>query len=91
MADLGIGVVGAAGRMGAAIVREATETNGCAIVAACEKEAKQRGITRLGVEGQSGSSWVLLDYGDLIVHLFLPEQREYYALEHLWADAERVR
>ncbi len=61
-----------------------------AIVDACEKERKRRGLGRLGVEGQSGSTWVLLDYGDLIVHLFMPEQREYYALEHMWADAKRV-
>lgn len=64
---------------------------GAAIVDACEREAKQRGLARLGVEGESGSSWVLLDYGDLIVHLFMPEQRAYYALEHIWADAKRVR
>lgn len=62
-----------------------------AIVDACEKERKRRGVTRLGIEGEGGSSWVLIDYGELIVHLFLPEQRAYYGLEHIWADAERVR
>ena len=61
-----------------------------AIVDACETERKRRGVTRLGIEGETGSSWVLIDYGDLIIHLFLPEQRAYYALEHLWADAKRV-
>ena len=64
---------------------------GAAIVAACEKERKHRGVARLGIEGEAGSSWVLMDYGDLIVHLFLPEQRAYYGLEHIWADAKRVR
>jgi ribosome-associated protein len=64
---------------------------GAAIVDACEKERKRRGVTRLGIEGETGSSWVLMDYGDLIVHLFLPEQRAYYGLEHIWADAKRVR
>ena len=67
-----------------------SKPQGAAIVDACEKERKRRGLTRLGVEGESGSSWILLDYGDLIVHLLMPEQREYYALEHLWADAKRV-
>ncbi len=62
-----------------------------AIVDECEKERKRRGLRRLGIEGESGSTWVLLDYGDLIVHLLMPEQREYYALEHLWADAKRVK
>ena len=62
---------------------------GGAIVEACEKEAKRRRVPRLGVEGASASSWILLDYGSLVFHLFLPEQRAYYALEHLWADAKR--
>lgn len=62
-----------------------------AIVEDCEKERKRRGIGRVGIEGAGGSSWVVLDYGDIVVHLFMPEQREYYQLEHLWADAKRVR
>jgi ribosome-associated protein len=64
---------------------------GGAILEACEREAKRLGVPRLGVEGGATSSWILLDYGDLVVHLFLPEQRLYYGLEHLWADAKRVR
>ena len=64
---------------------------GGAIVEACEKEAKRFRIKRLGVEGGATSSWILLDYGSLVVHLFLPEQRTYYALEHIWADAKRVK
>ena len=64
---------------------------GGAILDACEKEAKRFRIKRLGVEGGAMSSWILLDYGSLVVHLFLPEQRTYYALEHIWADAKRVK
>ena len=64
---------------------------GGAILDACEKEAKRFRAKRLGVEGGATSSWILLDYGSLVVHLFLPEQRSYYALEHLWADAKRVK
>ena len=63
---------------------------GAAIVEACEEERKRRGLARLGIEGEQGSSWTLLDYGSLIVHVFMPEQRAYYALEHIWADARRV-
>jgi ribosome-associated protein len=62
---------------------------GGAILEACEKEAKRLKVSRLGVEGGPQSSWILLDYGSLVVHLFLPEQRAYYGLEHIWSDAKR--
>jgi ribosome-associated protein len=42
------------------------------------------------VEGLDDSRWVLMDYGDFLVHVFLDEAREYYDLEHLWAEAPRV-
>lgn len=48
------------------------------------------GISPLRVEGLSDSQWVLLDYGDLVVHAFLDETREFYDLERLWSDAPRV-
>ena len=41
-------------------------------------------------EGTASSGWVLLDYGDVIVHIFAPEEREYYQLEDLWIDAPAV-
>ena len=41
----------------------------------------------LGKEGFPASSWVLLDYGDFILHIFLPETRKFYGLERIWADA----
>ena len=66
------------------------QRQGAAILGTCEKERKRRGLGRVGIEGESGSSWILLDYGDLIVHLLMPEQRAYYALENIWADAKRV-
>jgi ribosome-associated protein len=43
------------------------------------------------VEGLSDARWVLLDYGDFIVHVFLDEARQFYNLERLWSDAPRVR
>ena len=43
------------------------------------------GAAKLGVEGESG--WILMDFGDVVVQLFEPEARDYYALEELWADA----
>jgi ribosome-associated protein len=42
------------------------------------------------VEGYKGGEWVLIDYFDFIVHVFQPATREFYSLERLWGDAERV-
>jgi len=42
------------------------------------------------VEGMGDASWVLMDYGDIIVHVFLDETREFYDLDNLWSDATRV-
>jgi ribosome-associated protein len=42
------------------------------------------------IEGLSDATWVLMDYGDFIAHVFLQETREYYDLEHLWSGAPRV-
>jgi ribosome-associated protein len=42
------------------------------------------------VEGLDDATWVLMDYGDLIIHVFLAETRTYYDLERLWADAPRI-
>lgn len=50
----------------------------------------EMGDHRLGVEGYQDSRWILLDYGDVVVHLFDSEAREYYGLEDLWCDARRV-
>jgi ribosome-associated protein len=44
----------------------------------------------LGIEGDDSSTWVLLDFGDVVVHIFAPETRAAYDLEHLWADAPRI-
>jgi ribosome-associated protein len=57
-----------------------------------EVEERLRAVGRrpLHVEGAGQSEWVLLDYGDFIVHLFTEERRTYYALEALWGDAPRL-
>lgn len=44
----------------------------------------------LRVEGQSEGTWVLMDYGDVIVHILMPEEREFYNLEAFWGHAQRV-
>lgn len=45
---------------------------------------------RLGIEGYAESRWILLDYGDVVIHMFDDETRDYYGIEHLWAGAKRV-
>ncbi len=52
--------------------------------------AEELGDRRLGIEGYVESRWILLDYGDVVIHLFEPETRDYYALEDLWDQAKRV-
>ena len=42
------------------------------------------------MEGYEARNWILMDYGGVIVHIFYPEARSYYDLEHLWADAQPV-
>ena len=51
---------------------------------------REQGDVRLSVEGYEASTWVVQDYGDVMVHVFNPQTREYYALEELWADAPKV-
>ncbi len=60
------------------------------IVEEVEKRLKARSVRALGVEGLAEAQWVLLDLGDVIVHVFDDEARAYYSLERLWADAARV-
>ncbi len=48
------------------------------------------GVSPLSCEGREGLSWVLLDYGSVVVHVFKPETRDFYRLERLWGDAPRV-
>ena len=53
-------------------------------------ELRDEGIRPLGVEGRGAARWVLLDYGAVIVHLFAPEEREFYGLERFWSQAAQV-
>lgn len=55
-----------------------------------EEKVKQRGgPAPLRIEGLDDARWVLMDYGDFVVHLLLTEARDFYQLDRLWSDAER--
>jgi ribosome-associated protein len=60
------------------------------IAEAIRDALKADGIRPLHAEGVAESGWVLLDYGDVLVHVFLEDTRAYYALERLWGDAPAV-
>ena len=49
------------------------------------------GLNPLRIEGYQEAQWILMDYGDLVVHIFDDDSREYYNLERLWGDAPAVR
>ena len=54
------------------------------------EELRERGNTSVHVEGLRSGDWAVLDYGDIMVHLFTPSQRGRYALERLWVDSKIV-
>jgi ribosome-associated protein len=56
-----------------------------------EEKLKEQGVRPLGTEGRETGSWVLLDYGEVVVHLFFTEVRAAYDLDGLWADAPREK
>jgi len=51
---------------------------------------KEGGFGKPAVDGDRGANWVILDYGDLVVHIMNPEARQYYQLENLWGDADEL-
>jgi ribosome-associated protein len=61
-----------------------------AIAEEVDRVMKEQDSKRIGLEGYEGSEWVLQDYGDTVLHVFSPESRALYDLEHLWADATRI-
>ena len=60
------------------------------IADAIDEQLSRSGIASLGVEGYSEGRWILMDYGDLVVHVFSEKAREYYDLERLYRDARRL-
>jgi ribosome-associated protein len=61
-----------------------------AIADAIDEELSKQGANVLHREGSAETGWLLLDYGDVIVHIFGQKEREYYRLERLWSEAKTV-
>jgi ribosome-associated protein len=61
-----------------------------AIAQGIEEALKKNGVRPLGQEGTSGGKWILMDYEDVVVHVFLEPVRKFYDLEGLWIDAPRI-
>jgi ribosome-associated protein len=61
-----------------------------AIASEIDQEMKRLGEYKLGIEGSEEGRWILIDYGDFVVHIFSSEARAYYALEEIWGDAPRL-
>lgn len=55
-----------------------------------EKVSKNCSVKPISIEGRAGLSWVLMDYGSVVVHVFLPEARDFYRLGNLWGEAPRI-
>lgn len=67
-----------------------SETQVQSIVTEVRKKAEQNNYRIRGLEGLDKSRWVLIDLGDVVVHVFHREDREYYNIERLWSDAKVV-
>ncbi len=61
-----------------------------AIAEFVEENLKAKGIKPLGIEGRREGHWVLMDYGDVVIHVFFEPIRIFYDLEGLWSDARRI-
>jgi len=68
-----------------------SDTHAKALADYLEEEIKKRfGEEPINVEGREWNRWIVLDYGDVIVHIMLPDVRDYYGIDWLWADAKKV-
>jgi ribosome-associated protein len=61
-----------------------------AIAQHLQKRMKEEGFSTFGVEGEKDGHWILLDYNDIVIHLFYQPIREFYDLEGLWVEAPRI-
>lgn len=72
------------------ICSAASERRAAAIAELIEESFGEKGFRLKSIQGKREGVWILLDFSDIVVHIFFKDVREYYALERLWADAKRV-
>lgn len=72
------------------IVTATSAAHGQAIADGCVDKASGAGLPVLSREGMSSARWILVDFGDVVLHVFQPVERGYYDLETLWIEAPRV-
>jgi ribosome-associated protein len=72
------------------IVTATARRQSSAIAIEIDQVMKKHGEAKLGLEGSEEGRWILIDYGDFVVHIFSPEFRAFYALEDIWGDAPRL-
>jgi len=71
----------------------ATGTSNRHVQSSADKVAetlRDHGVRRVGIEGQQLGDWVLIDFGDVVVHIMREQTRDFYNLEKLWSDAKRI-
>ena len=66
------------------------DDNMAALADEVEYQLKQQDIMPNRIEGYNSSSWILVDYGNVVVHIFQKDTRDFYSLERLWADGEQI-
>lgn len=72
------------------IATATSNTHAKALADDLDFELEKFGRRPLRVEGYSSASWILVDYGEVVVHIFYGETRDFYSLERLWADGEQI-
>ncbi len=70
------------------IVSATSDRHARALASAAEEAAREVGDRPLGTEGEERGRWVLVDFGDVVFHVFQEDAREFYSLERLWSEAE---
>jgi len=68
----------------------ASDRQVAAIADSVQRQLKEAGRRPLHVEGERRADWVLLDYGEIVIHVFTEERRTYYGLDRLWGDAPKI-
>lgn len=72
------------------IVNGTSNTHARTLADEAEFQLSQKGIEPLRREADTGNTWIVLDYGDIIIHVFYKDTRNFYKLEGMWADGEQI-